>query len=83
MQAGMDRKLMLARHRLEVLIGRLQGMSPLNKLNQGFSYTADAQGRTITRTGQVSPGDHIEIYVRDGRIQATVEGTECQNGKNT
>ena len=58
------------RHRLEVYIERLKGLSPLDKLNQGFSYVSDEAGKTVNDIGQVEIGDTLHIQVRNGRITA-------------
>ena len=47
-------------------------MSPLAKLNQGYSFVADQDGRGITSVEQVKPGDRVEISVTDGVIRAEV-----------
>ncbi len=75
-QEGMQRKLRLNRHKLEIYIERLKGLSPLDKLNQGFSYVSDEDGKNIRKISQVNPGDKIHIQVTDGRIFATVTGQE-------
>ena len=63
------------RHQLAVLIERLKGLSPLDKLNQGFSYVSDRNGKTITDVGQVSEKDMIQIQVKNGIIDASVVKT--------
>ena len=76
LQDGMQRKLRLNRHKLEIYIERLKGLSPLDKLNQGFSYVSDENGKNIRKVSQVKPGDDIRIQVTDGRIYAKVTGQE-------
>lgn len=73
---AMNRQLTINRHRLELYIEKLKGLSPLEKLNQGFSYVSDAQGRTVTDSGSVELGDELQIYMKKGRITATVTGKE-------
>ncbi len=53
----------------------LQGLSPLKKLNQGYSYVADKIKKTLTSVEQVQNGDTIYISVTDGTIEAQVRGT--------
>lgn len=60
------------RHRLQLLIQRMEGLSPLNKLNQGFAYVEDARGRNVSAVGQVQAGDLVRIRVVDGCIHARV-----------
>lgn len=61
------------RHRLEILAGRLQGASPLEKISGGFGFLTDEGGRRITSASQVKPGDQINIRVKDGKIAAAAE----------
>ena len=72
LRRAMDNKLQQYRHRLGIYLERYQGLSPLAKLNQGYSFVADTDGRGITSVSQVKPGDRVEISVTDGVIQAKV-----------
>lgn len=72
LQNLMQRVLMQKRHEMELLIEQMKGLSPLDKLNQGYSYVADRQHRTLSSIEGVKPGDDVEIYVRDGRMEAKV-----------
>lgn len=67
---AMSAKLQSARHRLELYLEKYKGLSPLGKLNQGYAYVADAQGRTVNSIKQVAEGDAMSVYVSDGRIEA-------------
>ena len=64
------------RHRLDVDVQRLKALSPLDKLQSGFSYVSDDSGLNIKNIGQVAKGDYVNIYVSDGEIRALVESTE-------
>ena len=48
----------------------------MDKLNQGFSYVSDVEGRTVTDSGRVELGDELQIYLKKGRLTATVTGKE-------
>ena len=74
-QNGMNRKLQDERHRLSVYLERFAGLSPLKKLNHGYSYVADKYKKTLTSVEQVQNGDTIYISVTDGTIEADVIGT--------
>ncbi len=76
LQDSMQQKLRLNRHKLEIYIERLKGLSPLDKLNQGFSYVSDEEGKNVRKISQVQPGDDIRIQVTDGRIYAKVTRKE-------
>lgn len=72
MQAAIERKSMT----LALLQARLQGVSPLEKLSQGYSYTVDERGECIKDVSRLSAGDHITVTVYNGKINAVVESTD-------
>ncbi len=49
---------------------RLEGLSPVKKLSQGYSYVTDAEGECVTSVEQVHKGDLLRIRVLDGQITA-------------
>ena len=67
-----------SRHRFAIYVERMKGLSPLDKLNQGYSYAADAAGRTLSSVSQTAAGEQITVYVKDGRIKASVTDTETR-----
>ena len=79
LQEAIKRILVRKRHELEIYIEKLKGLSPLDKLNQGFSHTSVGEGETVTKISQVSVGDVINVYISDGKIEAVVENTEKLN----
>lgn len=70
----MKQKLDLNRHKLGIYVEKLKGLSPLDKLNQGYAYVS-VGGKTLQSVKQVSPGDITEIYVKDGIVSAEVKET--------
>ncbi len=72
LQDAMERKLSRKKHELALYIERMKGLSPLEKLNQGYAWAADSQGRTVNRIAQVEPGDGLRVYVKDGVIDTRV-----------
>ena len=78
LQERMEGLLQRKRHELAIYIERMKGLSPLEKLNSGYSYVADEKGKNIRSVTQVQPGQRLDITVRDGSIQAEVLGTEKQ-----
>ena len=72
LQRAIGQVLLRRRHRLEVLLRQFQGLSPLNKLNQGFSYVTDEEGTAIKSISQAEAGDILTINVTDGEINAAV-----------
>ena len=64
------------RHQMMIYVERMKGLSPLDKLSQGYSYIADESGRTVTSIDDVSEGERLKVYVTDGYIRAEVAGKE-------
>ena len=60
------------RHRLQILIEKMKGLSPLDKLEKGFSYVQDTKGRQIRSVDTARVGEKIEIYMTDGMIKAEI-----------
>lgn len=73
LQRTMDTKLQNAKQELALRIAALKGLSPMDKLAAGYSYTATEAGTTLTGIKQVNIGDRISVYVKDGQISARVE----------
>lgn len=76
LEAQMAFGLTEGKHRLALLSGRLDGLSPLKKLGGGYGFVTDARGRAFTSIAQAEPGDIIRISVKDGRADARVVETE-------
>lgn len=73
LQTRMQRVLEARRHQLEIYIERMKGLSPLEKLNSGYSYVSDEKGTNIRSVAQVTLGQALTIQVRDGKIRARAE----------
>ena len=77
----MERHLTKEKHRLALCAERMKGLSPLEKLSQGYSYVCNVQGQNIKKTDQVREGDLLQIYVTDGQIETYVTGTVKLEGE--
>ena len=75
LRGQMERRLETCRHKLAIYIEKMNGLSPLKKLTQGYSYVADRTGGAVRSISQVKPGDELLIYVSDGIVDAQVGGT--------
>ena len=64
------------KHELGLKSGRLNGVSPLEKLRQGYSYAQDIRGKNINSIACVEAGDEFSLYVTDGCIKGIVNGKE-------
>ena len=81
LQMLMENKLIANRHELELYIEKLKGLSPLEKLNQGFSYVSDTEGRVIKDVDNVSLHQTLKIQVINGELTAEVTGKERREWK--
>lgn len=72
MTNAMNGQILHNRHKLELYIEKLKGLSPLDKLNQGFSYVSDERGKTLTDVGRVEVGNRLQIYLKNGKVEAQV-----------
>ena len=72
LQNCMDRKMSTYRHRLELDIERMKRLSPLDKLNSGYSYVANGAGKNVKHIADTTVDDNLSIYVSDGVINARV-----------
>lgn len=70
-----------ARHRLAIQIEKLNGLSPVRKLNQGFAYVEEADGGVVKSIRQVEKGDELTVYVTDGLIRISVKAVQKKTYK--
>lgn len=72
LRSAMLNKIKLRRHELYLYIEKMNGLSPVNKLNQGYSYVEDKNGNTVNDIAKVKKGDELKINVSNGIILADV-----------
>ena len=60
------------RNRLRLYASKLDGLSPLKKLDMGYGYIENSEGNRIVSAGQVSSDDEITVYLKDGSIRSKV-----------
>ena len=68
----MEQVLTEKKHRLAILTGQMEGVSPLKKLSQGFSYVADKTGKAVTDASTVKVGDPLTVHLLKGTLKANV-----------
>ena len=78
MEQAASQCLLRNRHRMMMLAERMKGVSPLEKLSQGYAWLSDEKGRRIASVEDVKPGMRFTAAISDGRIFAVAEGTEKQ-----
>ena len=67
MKALIDKR----KHRLEVILARMHGLSPTAKLVGGFGYISGEEG-PVTSVDMVAPDQDIFIRLHDGEIRSKV-----------
>ncbi len=63
-----------ARHKFALYAEIMNGLSPLKKLSQGYSYVQGKDGLALKSVRQTNQGEEISIYVTDGVLSAVVTG---------
>ncbi|SKC05607.1 Exodeoxyribonuclease VII large subunit [Lachnospiraceae bacterium] len=72
----MQEKLRTAKEKTAIYAERLNGLSPLNTLSRGYTFTERDGGKPLRDVNEVKPGDEIMIYVQNGKVFADVTKTE-------
>lgn len=72
MRLKLERQILEARHRLALNAGKLQGLSPLEKISKGFGFVTDGENHRIESVKQVKKQDLLQIQLADGKIQTQV-----------
>lgn len=60
------------RHRLALLSGRLQGLSPLEKISRGYGFITDKNNIPLKSVKQVQCGEQIRVCLKDGHLDASI-----------
>ena len=60
------------RNRLRLSASKLEGLSPLRKLDMGYGYIENSEGNRIVTARQVLEDDEITVYLKDGSIRSKV-----------
>lgn len=79
LKAQMNRIFQNKKQVFALLMAKLEGQSPMKKLQSGYAYVADATGKRITRVAEVQRGQELEISMQDGSVLAKV--SDVQTGR--
>ena len=74
-----ERTLRQRQKKYSMLVERMRGLNPLDRLKAGFSFVSDEEGRAVTRVRAASVGQVLRIHVTDGIIKAGVQEIESRN----
>ena len=69
-------KIKLKRHRLEVLITKMEGLSPVSKLSKGYAMVVGEEKKPIHSVDDVKKDELLTISILDGDIYARIEDKE-------
>lgn len=58
------------RYRTQILIEKMRGLSPLSKLEKGFSFVQNQQKEALKSVQAIQPGDLLSVYMTDGVVLA-------------
>ena len=83
MQRAIEKKVIEVKQKFAIRVEKMKGLSPLAKLNQGFSYVTTDSGKTVRSVRQIQKEDRLLIYVTDGMIEAKVENTSRENNRES
>lgn len=73
MHGLMEKRLVETKYRLALYAEEMKGLSPLQKLQSGYTYTADEQGGHIDSVEQLQQGQHLTLTFADGQAGVTVD----------
>ena len=59
-----------------MLVERMKGLNPLDRLKSGYSFVSDEDGRAVTGISGINVGQTLTIHVTDGTIRADVKEIE-------
>ena len=73
LQRLMEKRLTDAKHRLALYAEEMKGLSPLQKLQSGYTHTADEAGNHIDSVQSLEKGQHLTLTFADGQADVTVD----------
>ena len=68
----MEQKLTSAKHQIALYVEELKGLSPLYKLQGGYSYVSDEEGNNIHSVRQLREGQALSMTLADGHAEVQV-----------
>ncbi len=82
LEAAMEKKLFVAKHRLALYYQKIDAKSPAKKLAGGFGYIETREEKMLQSVLDAKIGETIKITMRDGSIEATVMKIEAKDRKD-
>lgn len=78
MTAAIGRILDRFQGKFQVLLQKLNTLSPLSTLERGYAIVSSASGHVIKHADEVSPGDLVSARLAEGRITAEVKSVSAE-----
>lgn len=78
-QELMERKIQDTRHRLALMAGKLSGLSPLDKISDGYGFVTDGNGKRLKSVTDIQKGENFHVQLSDGKLTGTV--VEIEKGE--
>lgn len=79
---GIKKKFEKIERQFVLLVQALDGLSPLKRLQEGYSYTETPDGKNLRSIEQIKVADKIKVSLSDGKVLAKVEEVYDGRGKN-
>ncbi len=76
---ALEGRLSREQRRLAVAAGRLDALSPLKVLSRGYAAVLDAQGRAVTDSDALAPGDRVDLRFARGTARAQILTAEGEH----
>lgn len=70
---SMDNVLTRKRHQLAIYVEKMEGLSPLKKLNKGYALVVNDRKEVVNQLDKIEIGEKIRIHITDGDVLAKVE----------
>lgn len=74
--AIMNEKLSKQKHRYEILLTRLNGLSPTAKLVGGYGYVEKKDGEALKSIKEIKEQENFSVTLWDGKLEGVVTGTQ-------
>lgn len=72
----MQQKIISSKHQLELYIQEMKGLSPLYKLQGGYAYVSDSNGKNVKSVDDIEKGEQVNITFKDGYVKAVISAKE-------
>jgi exodeoxyribonuclease VII large subunit len=71
--AGINQRIKEKRHRLDLYIAKLEGLSPLSKLSKGYALILGKDNKPVQSISKVAVNDILTLSLLDGDLKTRVE----------